>query len=862
MCLAALCLCLSDRAWAESYMLDAESGKLLETADLDPVLIDDSKAVAGRFWIINLHAYSDREQAESLVKKLGEKDFLAKVVQAKPDLYQVSIENLDSYNAAMACRARLLEITNIQPGDITIVAAPVVQTPAMATAPASEKRGGDKGALQSSGSPQPAEESSAELPVSEPEPLIAHVTLNLAEAGDYFLMVTPEHDLLVKKEVLQEIGLVEPFPGDDGTQEELSLQAMAPKLTFKLDSASGMLAIQADPSLLPVHSEHLQLRQPSTATLIQDTALFLNYNVNYSKVQGSKANVGAPLELGTNWHGISLINNFNWQKSQPIKRTQSQLVYDDRDNLQRWMAGDIQASAGSKIGSAILGGISLSKDYGLRPNLFTGPTLVLKAMLLTESEVEVRIDGNPVYKQSFPAGELDLSNIPYYRSGLGKAEIIVRDAFGRETVYDQSFYGATSLLAPGLHAYNYALGAQQLRNMHGDLRYGKKALFFGTHRYGLSDWFTPGFGLESNGRDFRGGVMGDLVLARFGQLGVVAAGSKHQGVRGGQLQVNYSYVGAGTVSPGLFYSMQTLHYGGILEPLAATATAARWNGGATLSTALGRLGSLSGRWSRSQSFAGLHSQDATLMFSTMLPWQMSMTSRFTRSWQQQAAPSNQTNISLGHAFSNGLYLSANFNRSNRSNSFGLQFQHSPPLGDGYGYSASVTAPQQGNMTSATRLQYHHRYGELDVGRSGSNRSPTYDARLNGSLLLSGGGLYLGRPVRDGFALLKVDGMQHVKVKVQSQDVGETNADGDFLLPYVHAYADNTITIDPSNIPLGYSIDSSSKIVTTGYRGGVSSPLMCKRCILLAARLGIIGMACCRRHSIRGLSMGRVRIKRA
>ena len=207
------------------------------------------------------------------------------------------------------------------------------------------------------------------------------------------------------------------------------------------------------------------------------------------------------------------------------------------------------------------------------------------------------------------------------------------------------------------------------------------------------------------------------------------------------------------------------------------------------------------------------------MFSTMLPWQMSMTSRFTRSWQQQAAPSNQTNISLGHAFSNGLYLSANFNRSNRSNSFGLQFQHSPPLGDGYGYSASVTAPQQGNMTSATRLQYHHRYGELDVGRSGSNRSPTYDARLNGSLLLSGGGLYLGRPVRDGFALLKVDGMQHVKVKVQSQDVGETNADGDFLLPYVHAYADNTITIDPSNIPLGYSIDSSSKIVTTGYRGG-------------------------------------------
>jgi len=660
----------------------------------------------------------------------------------------------------------------------------------------------------------------AVIPASaEPEPLIVHVTLNTAEVGDYFMMATPDHEVFAQKEVLKEIGLTGHLPGDDGKQELLSLRAMAPKVTYQLDSMAGTLAITADPTLFPTNTHQLQTRQPSTASLIQDSSLFLNYSVNYAKSRASKANYVAPLELGANWQGLSLINNFNWLKSQPITRTQSQLVYDDRNNLQRWMAGDIQASSGARIGSGALGGISLSKNYALMPSMFTGPPLELQAMLVTPSEVEVRIDGQQVFKDNFPAGPLDLTNIPYYRSGMGQAEIVVRDAFGRETVFNQAYYTSTSLLASGLHAYNYAAGVQQLRNNRGDLIYGNKPMFFGTHRYGLTDWFTPGYGLESDGSAVRGGLMADIVLGRLGQLGLVGVGSKRQGLKGAQLQLNYSYSGAGLISPSLFFTRQTLHYGGILDALTLTPAAPRWRGGAAVAAGLGRVGSLSGRWSRSQSFARLQGQDASLMFSTVLPGQVSLTTQFSRAWMQKSAPTNQANVSLGHSFSNGLYVSANYSYSNRSNSFGLQFQLSPPLGDGFGFSASANAPQQGDISSNERLQFRHQYGELDLGRSGTNKSPAYDARLSGSLLLADGGLHIGRPIRDSFALIKVEGMEHVKVKVQSQDVGETNAAGELMLPYLHAYTDNAVSIDPSVIPMGYTLDAGSKTVTTGYRSG-------------------------------------------
>jgi len=658
----------------------------------------------------------------------------------------------------------------------------------------------------------------ADQPVAEPESLIAHITLNMMEGGDYFLQ-SLHGDLLLERETLKQIGMLPPFPADDGQQQWLSLQAMAPKVTYQFDTVAGTLAIQADPSLLPKHEQSLSRSRPFEARLIQDNALFLNYDVNYNQSRGSKAIISAPLELGMNWRGISLINNLTWQSTQPVQRTRTRLVYDQPEQMRRWAAGDIQASAGSRIGGASLGGVRIFSNFGLKPGMFTGPPLDLTAQLDTPSAVEVRIDDQTAYKGSFPAGELKLRNIPYYRSGLGRAEIIVRDAFGRETTLGRGYYTSERLLAPGLHAYDYAVGKRKLNNAGEDVIYGSSTLFYGTHRYGLTNWLTPGIGLETDGRDIRGGLMADLVLGQWGALGVVAAGSERKGVRGGNVQLDYSYSGIGLLSPGAFISMTTRHYGGLLDALTQSPEAVRWRSGANLSIGLGQMGSMSGRWSQSHHFDGASGQDASLIFSTTLPWQVSLTAEFTRSWQQHISATNQTNVNMGYGFDNGLYLSANYSRSNKHNIFSIQLQMSPPLSNGFGYSASADMPDHQPASTRTSLQYNGNYGELNISRSGTSRSPFYAASLSGSVLLAGQGVHIGRPIRNSFALLKVHGMPHVKVKVQNQFVGETDASGELLLPYLNAYSENRVSIDASEIPLGYNIDSDTQLVSTSYRGG-------------------------------------------
>ncbi|MBK9162274.1 MAG: hypothetical protein IPM27_12325 [Nitrosomonadales bacterium] len=117
----------------------------------------------------------------------------------------------------------------------------------------------------------------------------------------------------------------------------------------------------------------------------------------------------------------------------------------------------------------------------------------------------------------------------------------MRDAFGRESVINDTFYTSTGLLATGLHSYDYSFGVRRSQDALGALHYNGKPVLMASHRYGYADWLTPGLGLESDGSDLRGGVTADMLLGNMGQLGLVTATSRRQGVSGQQFQADYSY---------------------------------------------------------------------------------------------------------------------------------------------------------------------------------------------------------------------------------------------------------------------------------------------------------------------------------
>jgi len=657
----------------------------------------------------------------------------------------------------------------------------------------------------------------------EPEMAILHVTLNTADAGEHFMAITADGDVLLQAAVLQAIGLpdVEVQKISVGRKaasedDQLSLRAMAPKLAYKLDAQAGELTITANPAILAGRMLDLNTRKPSEALLIQDTAAFVNYTLNYNRSRGSKGQVVAPFELGLNVAGLFASGNFTYQQGQAVVRTQSQLVYEIPDMLQRWELGDIQASAGPSGGGA-LGGIRLSSNFGIKPELLTLPSLELQTMLATPSDVEVYINGNLVSKESVPAGSLIITNPPFY-GGAGDAVLVVRDAFGREQRYDYSFYTSSSLLAPGLHDYNYAFGWPQQRTNSGQIQYGGKATLMGFHRYGVNDWLTAGLGGELNGSNLGLNTQITWLPGRLGQLDFSLAGSRRASLQGFSGLASYSYQGSGLVSPSLTFRWQTPHFGSVLAD-SIQAQTQRWNAGINLGIGLDKLGSLSGRFSLNKNFDHSSEKKASILFSTSVMGKLSLSAQAIRAWNAGRSSSEQYNLNINYPFDNGLYLSAGFSLTDGVKSFNIQLLRSLPFGDGFGYRASADGGQDSDLRSTQELQYQNSYGEVAVNRSGSAKNPAYGARLSSALLLAGGRAHISRPVRNGFAVVRVGEMANVKVQFNHQPVGETDSRGVLVVPHMIAYSDNDISIDADNVPLGYSIDATSRIVTSSFRGG-------------------------------------------
>jgi len=648
----------------------------------------------------------------------------------------------------------------------------------------------------------------------EDQTLIVHVFLNGSDVGTHFLQ-TKNNDFLVDGRFFQNIGLHH-LPDDMDADTPVLLKDLSDWLSYKLDTQTGDLLLSVTPELLPTQEQSLLVKRSSNATWIQSDALFLNYTLDYAANPNQTNVFTAPLELGLSLQGTSFINQFQYKDS--YYRTKTQWVYDRRDVLQRWVVGDIQASSGRGVGGASLAGMRVFKNFSLDPTLVITPGLETSILLDTASEVEVLMDGISVYKGNVAAGTLNLKDIPFYRSGSIQAELIVRDVFGREQHYNQLLYGTTAMLAEGLSEYDYALGVERTSTSR-QPTYGEKTMFYGHYRYGFANWFTPSLGLESDGQYERLSLGGSILLGTYGQLdSLIALSSLKQG-KGSFFQFHYNYVGSKLLSPSVFFNKKSMVYGGLLDTPADELSQQQQFGG-SISTYHENLGGLTARWTQSEDFVHNTVQKGSLLFNTNLPANISLTTQFSRTWDKRKPVSNQISASLGHSFSNGLYLSANYNSDAEVDTFGVQLQWSPPLGEGIGFTESANQQSSANLTTYSRVEYRNQYADISTSARTGNQTNSYQAKVNSALVWTEGGLHVSRPVRDSFSLVRVNGVQDgMNVNFRNQYVGTTDADGELLVPYMNAYVDNVISIDAHKLAWGYKISSTSQTVTTPYRGG-------------------------------------------
>ncbi|WP_238149290.1 hypothetical protein [Arsenophonus endosymbiont of Aleurodicus floccissimus] len=130
-----------------------------------------------------------------------------------------------------------------------------------------------------------------------------------------------------------------------------------------------------------------------------------------------------------------------------------------------------------------MGGLSLSRDFSIRPDIITYPLPTFAGKTAVPTGVDLFINGYRSSNTQLQPGSFTITDIPYI-NGSGEAVLVTTDALGRQISTTLPFYVASILLKPGLSNGAFSAGALPRD-------YGIKNFFYGplaasgSYRYGF-----------------------------------------------------------------------------------------------------------------------------------------------------------------------------------------------------------------------------------------------------------------------------------------------------------------------------------------------------------------------------------------
>ncbi len=676
--------------------------------------------------------------------------------------------------------------------------------------------------LSDAGSQEKGADSKAVQP--QLEMAIFHVVVNGVDQGDHFFQQDAAGGIWSTPATLKEleirgITMLDSRPAG----KPVSLADLGSEMTYKLDPDGNELKLNVNPDRLPAQQLRLTEEQRNNSEMLYYNSAFLNYHISYGWAQqGGVRTVSVPLELGMRLGSLFFLSNGDYSSDTKGRkhwtRTQSKMIWDDPGHLVRAVVGDIMSSTGEAGIGGMLGGVTVAREFGLNPYLVHSPRSAFNIMVPTVSDVEVYINGVLIKQEHVLPGPLTLSDPPFF-GGRSEVEIVIRDAFGRETRHTLPYYYSSQLLSTELSDFSFSVGVPQSQNARGELNYAGSPVFLGYYRKGLSDWLTAGLHSAYSGGAINAGLSMDMITGNVGEMNLLLSGSRDGVGRGMTGTMHYSLTAWDIISPSIFASASSASYHTVFDTATATQRPLR-EMGASVGMNLFVLGNVSGRYRQRWLQNGVRRRDVSAVYSTRLG---GINLTLSGNWQRDSATLHtKENYALGinYNFKNGVSLTLNGNRNDGVLSGSLQIQLNPPLAEGFGYSLqSSKSKGSKSFDSSAHLIWKNRYNELEFIRSGDRKSGNYTVSGAGALALVGGDMYLSRPINDGFAVVQTGDMPDMPVTYSGQTVGVTNSKGKLLVPNLISYNDNNISIDPGNMPMGYQVDATRRSISVPHRSG-------------------------------------------
>ena len=529
--------------------------------------------------------------------------------------------------------------------------------------------------------------------------------------------------------------------------------------------------------------------------------------------------------------GAASASNLAFKDAQ-LTRYDSSFTYSNPNHMVTVTAGDFVTSTLPWARPVRLGGVQIRRDFGLRTDVVTSPSLSYTGMAAVPSSVDVYVDNIRAWSGKTDAGPFKLSDLPYITSA-GEAVVVMRDAAGNESTERLPFFAGHDVLKAGTFDYTFDLG--QVRNPYGNdgSDYGDDSVGTASLRYGLTDAVTL-LGHGEGGLGLTAGSLGVSAVLFHRAEATVALGQSRLGDETGHM----TYATLRTKIAGADVRLTHRHSDETFADLAYVTGAARLAPDAgpedfaslRPATASDTVTINLDNWVRAGSLGlnyihaerqGQKNEIISAAYSRRL-WQDGPSFRaggFTDLAEGGYGVSLGLSMTLGKQTYAGLGLSRG-----RTGNVSSYASLSQPVGrelGSYGYRINFNDWHSGDGQADLAAAYRTGMGlgEVRLTQNDGNQVAG-SASFEGALVLAGGTLLAGNKIEDGFAVVNV-GIPWVPVELYGRNVARTGIFGAALVPDLQAYRNNRVSIDPKSLPLDANVSATAMTVVPSHKSGVT-----------------------------------------
>lgn len=579
-----------------------------------------------------------------------------------------------------------------------------------------------------------------------------------------------------------------------------------PDARFDYHVAEQSLSIDLPTHLLP--SQNIGPKRKRLDITPADTAFLLNYDAFVSTgLDNSAPQISVFLEQRIAAQFGSLSTSGFWRSGGRggYTRYDTSFRTSHADSATTWEFGDFITRSLADASAVRLGGVQISRDFSVRPDIITYPLPRFAGRAALPSTVELLIDGRSVTNTQVDPGQFLLDTLPI-TSGAGQAQLVVTDMHGQATTTSLPFYISSNLLASGLTDFAVSAGFFRQDYARKNFSYGNFAATTSL-RHGISDTLTGELRAEYSD-DFW--LIGGGFQSRLAALGVLSASmarSQYQGQSGHIWSVGYDYQ-AGRFSVALRHMQQSRFFFDLGKLDLFTAPAARRSSLASANLSMGRFGSMGLNYVEYQQdpqdtnrYANLH-------------WSLPIGSRWQvyaqagrdfspRGWNASIAAT----LSLGPKI--GSITAGITDQSRGERAYRIDTSRALPSDGGFGWNVGANMTQSGAKNWRADVHLRTPAAEFRAGGFGSMGYQGRDqhslwAGASGGLVLIDGFFVAANQLPSSFALVSTNGYADIPVRYEHQLLGRTNKNGHLFIPAVTPWYAAKIAIDPLDLPANVS----------------------------------------------------------